>query len=106
MEIHKVCFTLVAVTLTVFSSVANGDEFAKAYTKIEKAKPNIYYKSFFKQIAGGREEKLACRIIDLPEIVFLVCKRLEPELGVPCLELIENEVRNLDTESDMQASTE
>ena len=43
MEVYKVCFTLVAITLTVFSSVANGDEFAKAYTKIEKVKPNIYY---------------------------------------------------------------
>ena len=43
MEICKVCFTLVAITLTVFSSVANGDEFAKAYTKIEKVKPNIYH---------------------------------------------------------------
>ena len=43
MEIYKVCFTLVAITLTVFSSMTNGDEFAKAYTKIEKVKPNIYY---------------------------------------------------------------
>ena len=36
MEIYKVCFTLVPITL-------NRDEFAKAYTKIEKVKPNIYY---------------------------------------------------------------
>ena len=79
--------------------------FAKAYTKIEKAKPNVYYKRFCKQIAEGGEEKLACRIKDVPDIGFLVCKRLEPELGVPCLEVIENEVRNLDT-SDMQASTQ
>ena len=97
MEMYKVCFTLVAIILTVFSSVANGDEFAKAYTKIEKAKPNINYKSFCQQIAEGGEEKLACRIKDLPDIGFLVCKRLEPELGVPCLEVIENEVRNLVT---------
>lgn len=93
MEIYKVCFTLVPITLTVFSPVASGDEFAKACKKIEKAKPNIYYNSFCKQIAEEREEKLACRNI---EIAFLVCKRLEPELGVPCLELIENELRNLD----------
>ena len=94
MEIYKVCFTLVPITLTVFSPVTSGDEFAKACKKIEKAKPNIYYNSFCKQIAEGREEKLACRNI---EIVFLVCKRLKLELGVPCLELIENELRNLDT---------
>ena len=85
--------------------MANGNEFAKAYTKIEKAKPNVYYKRFCKQIAEGGEEKLACRIKDVPDIRFLVCKRLEPELGVPCVEVIENEVRNLDT-SDMQASTQ
>ena len=93
MEIYKVCFTLVPITLTVFSPVASGDEFAKACKKIEKAKPNIYYNTFCKQIAEEREEKLACRNI---EIGFLVCKRLKPELGEPCLELIENELRNLD----------
>ena len=94
MEIYKVCFTLVPITLTVFSPVASGDEFAKACKKIVKAKPNIYYNTFCKQIAEGREEKLACRNL---EIGFLVCKRLKPELCVPCLELIENELRNLDT---------
>ena len=69
MEIYKVCFTLVPITLTVFSPVASGDEFAKACKKIEKAKPNIYYNTFCKQIAEEREEKLACRNI---EIGFLV----------------------------------
>ena len=96
MEIYKVCFTLVPITLTVFSPVASGDEFAKAYTKIEKANTQhlLLIKSFSKQIAEGGEEKLACRNL---EIGFLVCKRLKPELCVPCLELIENELRNLDT---------
>ena len=56
--------------------MANGNEFAKAYTKIEKAKPNVYYKRFCEQIAEGGEEKLACRIKDVPDIRFLVCKRL------------------------------
>ena len=51
MEIYKVCFTLVPITLTVFAPVASGDEFAKACKKIEKAKPNIYYNTFCKQIA-------------------------------------------------------
>ena len=99
MEICKVCFTLVAITFTVFSPVANGDEFAKVYTKIEKANTQhlLLIKSFCKQIAEGGEEKLACLIEDLPDIGFLVSKRLEPELGVPCLEVSENEVRNLDT---------
>ena len=46
MEIYKVCFTLVPITLTVFSPVASGDEFAKACKKIETAKPNIYYTLF------------------------------------------------------------
>ena len=65
MEIYKVCFTLVPITLTVFSPVASGDEFAKACKKIEKAKPNIYNNTFCKQIAEGREEKLACRNIEI-----------------------------------------
>ena len=45
----------------------------------------------------GGEEKLACLIKGLPDVGFLVSKELEPELGVPCLEVTENEVRNLDT---------
>ena len=97
MEMYTVCFAVVAATLAASLSVAYTDDFTKAYNKIEKAKPNINYNSFCKEIAGGGEEKLACRIKDLPDIGFLVCKRLEPELGVPCLEVIENEVRNLVT---------
>ena len=97
MVIHTVSFAVVATTLAVFSSVAYADDFTNAYNKIEKAKPNINYNSFCKEIAGGGEEKLACRIKDVPDIGFLVCKGLEPESGVPCLDLIEKEVENLVT---------
>ena len=45
----------------------------------------------------GGEEKLAWLIKGVPDVGFLVSKKLEPELGVPCLEVTENEVRNLDT---------
>ena len=83
----------------MFSSVTNGDEFAKAYTKIENVNTHhqLLNKSFCKQIVEGGAQKLACLIKDLPDIGFFVSKRLELELGVPCLEVTENEVRNLDT---------
>ena len=74
MEMYKVCFAVVAATLAVFSFVAYADDFANAYNKIEKAKPNINYNSFCKEIAGGGEEKLACRINGITSIGFLVCK--------------------------------
>ena len=97
MVIYTVSFAVVAATLAVLSSVAYADDFTNAYNEIEKAKANINYHSFCKEIAGGGEEKLACRIKDVPDIGFLVCKGLEPESGLPCLEVIEKEVENLVT---------
>ena len=97
MEMYKVCFAVVVATLAVFSSVAYADDFANAYNKIEKAKPNINYNSFCKEIAGGGEEKLACRINGITSIGFLVCKKVKPDGVASCLEVIENEVRNLVT---------
>ena len=97
MVIYTVSFAVVAATLAVLSSVAYADDFTNAYNKIEKAKPNINYTSFCEEIAKGGEEKLACRIKDVPDIGFLVCKRLEPESGVPCLEVIGKEVETLVT---------
>ena len=94
MVIYTVSFAVVAATLAVFSSVAYADDFSKAYNKIEMAKPNINYNSFCKEIAEGGEEKLACRIKGITSIGFLVCKKMK---GTPCLEVIENEVRNLVT---------
>lgn len=97
MVIYTVSFALVAATLAVFSSVAYADDFTKAYKKIEKAKleTNLNYNSFCKEIAEGGEEKLACRIKGITSTGFLVCKRMNPD--GPCLEVIENEVRNLVT---------
>ena len=60
MEIYKVCFTLVARTLTVFSSVANGDEFARAYTKIEKVNPTSITEQEFLQTNSGRRRGKTC----------------------------------------------
>ena len=93
--IYTVSFAVVAATLAVFSSVAYADDFTKAYNKIEKVKPNINYNSFCKEIAEGGEEKLACRIKGITSIGFLVCKKMKPDRFTPCLEVIENEVRNL-----------
>ena len=97
MEMYKVCFALVATTLAVFSSVAYADDFTNAYNKIERAKHNINYNSFCKEIARGGEEKLGCRIDGITSIGFLVCKKMKPDGVTPCLEVIENEVRNLVT---------
>ena len=97
MEMSTVSFAVVAATLAVFSSVAYADDFTKAYNKIEKAKTNINYNSFCKEIAEGGEEKLACRIKGITSIGFLVCKKMKPDGVTPCLEVIENEVRNLVT---------
>ena len=97
MVIYTVSFAVVAATLAVFSSVTYADDFTNAYNKIEKAKPNINYNSFCKEIAGGGEEKLACRINGITSIGFLVCKKVKPDGVASCLEVIENEVRNLVT---------
>ena len=97
MVIYTVSFAVVAATLAVLSSVAYADDFTNAYNKIEKAKPNINYNSFCKEIAGGGEEKLACRINGITSIGFLVCKKMKPDGVASCLEVIENEVRNLIT---------
>ena len=61
MVIYTVSFAVVAATLAVLSSVAYADDFTNAYNEIEKEKANINYHSFCKEIAGGGEEKLACR---------------------------------------------
>ena len=96
MEMSK-CFAVVTATLAVSLSVVYADDFTNAYDTIEDVKPNINYESFCTEIAGGGEEKLACRINGITSIGFLVCKKVKPDGVTPCLEVIENEVRNLVT---------
>ncbi|XP_068683109.1 uncharacterized protein [Montipora foliosa] len=94
MEICKVRFIMVAITFLMFSAVVYADPFSDAFKKVNAAKPHINYKTFCKEIAPGGEEKLACRIKAVPSIGFLVCKNTSL-YGTPCLQVIQDEVRNI-----------
>ena len=94
MELHKRYFALVALILPTFATMAIADDFADARAKIDQAKPNIDYNTFCTEMNSG-EDKIACRIKDVPTVGFLVCK--EPELGIKnCSRVIEEEATNIE----------
>lgn len=94
MELHKRYFALVALMLPTFATMAIADDFADARAKIDQAKPNIDYNTFCAEMNSG-EDKIACRIKDVPTVGFLVCK--EPELGIKnCSTVIEEEATNIE----------
>ncbi|XP_067033783.1 uncharacterized protein [Acropora muricata] len=94
MELHKRYFAVVALILTTFATMALADDFADARTKIDQAKPNIHYNTFCAEMNSG-EDKIACRIKDVPTVGFLVCK--EPNLGEKnCSTVINEEVTNIE----------
>ena len=94
MELHKRYFALVALMLPTFATMAIEDDFADARAKIDQAKPNIDYNTFCAEMNSG-EDKIACRIKDVPTVGFLVCK--EPELGIKnCSTVIEEEATNIE----------
>lgn len=94
MELHKRYFALVAFMLPTFATMAIADDFADARAKIDQAKPNIDYNTFCAEMNSG-EDKIACRIKDVPTVGFLVCK--EPELGIKnCSTVIEEEATNIE----------
>ena len=87
-------FALVALIFTTFATMALADDFADARAKIDQAKPTIDYSTFCAEMNSG-EDKIACRIKDVPTVGFLVCK--EPELGVKnCSTVINEEVTNIE----------
>ena len=94
MELHKRYFALVALMLSTFATMAIADDFADARAKIDQAKPNFDYNTFCAEMNSG-EDKIACRIKDVPTVGFLVCK--EPELGIKnCSTVIEEEATNIE----------
>ena len=94
MELYKRYFALVALILPTFATMALADDFAEARAKIDQAKPNIDYNTFCAEMNSG-EDKIACRIKDVPTVGFLVCK--EPKLGEKnCSTVINEEVTNIE----------
>ena len=75
--------------------IVYADDFATARQKINEAKPNINYDTFCQEKKSG-EDKVACRIKDVPTIGFLVCKTPEVE-EVNCSKVIKTEVENIKT---------
>jgi len=93
-ELHKRYFALVALFWLTFATMALADDFADARAKIDQAKPNIDYNTFCAEMNSG-EDKIACRVKDVPTVGFLVCK--EPELGEKnCSTVINEEVTNIE----------
>lgn len=93
-ELHKRYFALVALFLLTFATMALADDFADARAKIDQAKPDIDYNTFCAEMNSG-EDKIACRVKDVPTVGFLVCK--EPELGEKnCSTVINEEVTNIE----------
>ena len=94
MELDKRYFALVALILPTFATMALADDFADAREKINQAKPNISYDTFCAEMNAG-EDKIACRVKDVPTVGFLVCKK--PELGDKnCSTIINEEVTNIE----------
>lgn len=94
MESHKRYFVLVVLIFPIFATMALEDDFADARKKIDQAKPNITYNTFCAEMNSG-EDKIACRVKDVPTVGFLVCK--EPELGEKnCSTIINEEVSNIE----------
>ena len=75
--------------------IVYADDFATARQKINETKPNINYDTFCGEKKSG-EDKVACRIKDVPTIGFLVCKTPKVE-EVICSEVIKTEVENIKT---------
>ena len=93
MEAYRIYVISIAVILPTFLTVTVADDFATAREKINKAKPNISYSTFCVERKAG-EDKIACRIKDVPSVGFLVCKTPVLE-EVNCNVVISTEVSNI-----------
>ena len=100
MELFKIYFSLLALKV---SMIVYADNFATARQKINEAKPNINYDTFCREKKSG-EDKVACRIKDVPTIGFLVCKTPVVE-EVICSKVIKTEVENIKTVSSANITT-
>jgi len=103
MEVCKLYFILVAIIFRTFSKMAAADDFDNARQKINQAKPNIDYDTFCTERKAG-EDKIACRIKDVPTVGFLVCKTPVLE-EVNCNVVIGNEVGNIGKVSEGNVKT-
>ena len=93
MEVYKPRFAIVALLLSAFAIMETTQqtsaEFDAARQKIYHE--HINYKKFCSEKPQG-EEKIACRIKDIPSVGFLVCKS-----PIDCDEDINTEVNNIRT---------
>ena len=100
MEVNR-CFCIVAVLLLTTSEIFAANEsceFESAVKEIAKH-PNgsISYDTFCVTISSG-QDKIACRIKNVPSVGFLVCKMpvyTEEEEDIPCKEIIDTEMKNI-----------
>ncbi|XP_046861019.1 uncharacterized protein LOC124454246 isoform X2 [Xenia sp. Carnegie-2017] len=88
------------ITVLLFSTVEflmmnEACEFERAIAEIESQNGSINYDTFCSEKPSG-EEKLACRIQNVPSVGFLVCKKPVYN-GSLCRETIETELENLET---------
>ena len=93
MELYKHCFALITLILPTLAAMVFSDNFTEARKKINETKPNIDYPSFCAEMNAG-EDKIACRVKDVPSVGFLVCKKPEIE-GTNCRTIINTEVENI-----------
>ena len=95
MEVYKPRFAIVALLLSAFAIMETTQqtsaEFDAARQKIYHE--HINYKKFCSEKPQG-EEKIACRIKDIPSVGFLVCQQPTIE-GRNCAEIINDEVNNI-----------
>lgn len=69
-------------------------EFERAIAEIENQNGFINYDTFCSEKPSG-EDKLACRIQNVPSVGFLVCKKPVYDNITSCKNVIDNELKNL-----------
>ena len=97
MELHKPVFAIVVVFLskyTVWSAAPSPDDFDRARHEITSRSEIHYNSAFCNEVATG-EDKIACRLKDVPSIGFLVCKKSLYEEYETCENVIKTELDNL-----------
>ncbi|CAB4025647.1 Hypothetical predicted protein [Paramuricea clavata] len=77
---------------TVRAAIPSFNDFDRAREEIMKRPEIVYDSTFCSEIASG-EDKVACRLKDIPSIGFLVCKKAKYD-ETPCKDIIETELAN------------
>jgi hypothetical protein len=100
MAAHKPIFAIVVMFLsisTIWCAIPSPDNFDRAREEIKKRSEIKYDTTFCVEVAKG-DDKIACRLKDVPSIGFLVCKTLsyeENSYSYPCKDIIKTELDNL-----------